>query len=85
MEKSYVKFVMTFYKSSGMSEVCLIKILQQKNRLLNSLYSLFLDSADVNLQLLDMRIFENKTYILAGAVNSPHTPQMYYGIGRIIL
>lgn len=76
---------MTFYKSSGMSEVCLIKILQQKKYLLNSLYSLFLDSADVNLQLLDMRIYENKTYILAGAVNSPHTPQMYYGIGRIIL
>lgn len=76
---------MTFYKSSGMSEVCLIKILQQMNHLINSLSSLFLDSTDVNLQLLDMRIFENKTYILAGAVNSTHTPQMYYGIGRIIL
>ncbi|XP_061388320.1 nuclear pore complex protein Nup133 [Musca vetustissima] len=38
------------------------------------------DSAYVDLHLLDMRIYENKTYILAGAINTPHTPQMYYGI-----
>ncbi|XP_037820765.1 nuclear pore complex protein Nup133 [Lucilia sericata] len=38
------------------------------------------DSLNVDLQLLDMHIFEGKTYVLAGAVNTTQTPQMYYGM-----
>lgn len=82
MAISLEKFVMNFYKSFGMSEVSknLTKKLKQlKNQ---GILKTLSDSADVELQLLDMRIFENKTYILAGAVNTPHTPQMYYGIGK---
>ncbi|KAL9894750.1 LOW QUALITY PROTEIN: nuclear pore complex protein Nup133 [Glossina fuscipes fuscipes] len=41
------------------------------------------DSVDVSLHLLDMHIHDNKWYVLAGAVNSAHTPQIYYAIATL--
>ena len=41
------------------------------------------DSINVELQLLDMHIFEGKTYVLAGAVNTTQNPQMYYAMSKL--
>lgn len=43
---------------------------------------LFTDSINLDLQLLDMHIYEGKTYVLAGAVNTTQNPQMYYAMSK---
>lgn len=35
---------------------------------------------DIELHLLDIHVNDGKLYILSGAVNTMHTPQMHYGI-----
>ncbi|XP_067617960.1 nuclear pore complex protein Nup133 [Eurosta solidaginis] len=41
------------------------------------------DNLDINLHLLDMHICDGKIYILGGAVNTAHAPQIHYGIAII--
>ncbi|KAH8278396.1 hypothetical protein KR018_002289 [Drosophila ironensis] len=38
------------------------------------------DNLEIDLHLLDFHVVKKKSYILAGAVNSAHAPQMCYGI-----
>lgn len=44
---------------------------------------LVLDPMEVSVHLLDMKMFLNKIYILVGAANASHAPQMYYSIGNL--
>lgn len=46
---------------------------------------MFADAAEVSIHLLDMKMFLNKLYILAGAANAAHAPQMYYSIGKLFM
>ncbi|XP_017488987.1 PREDICTED: nuclear pore complex protein Nup133 isoform X2 [Rhagoletis zephyria] len=38
------------------------------------------DSLDINLHLLDMHICDGKIYVLGGAVNTAHAPQIHYAV-----
>jgi len=40
------------------------------------------DSLEIDLHLLDFHVVKNKAYILAGAVNAAHAPQMCYALGK---
>ncbi|XP_054725254.1 nuclear pore complex protein Nup133 [Anastrepha obliqua] len=42
------------------------------------------DSPDINLNLLDMHICDGKIYVLAGAVNTAHAPQIHYGVAIVV-
>ncbi|XP_011189128.2 nuclear pore complex protein Nup133 [Zeugodacus cucurbitae] len=41
------------------------------------------DNLDINLHLLDMHINNGKIYVLGGAVNTAHAPQIHYGVAII--
>lgn len=40
------------------------------------------DNVEVDLHFMDFHVVRGNYYILVGAVNPAHTPQMYYAIGK---
>lgn len=42
------------------------------------------DNVEVDLHFLDFHVVRGYSYILVGAVNQAHTPQMYYSIGKLL-
>jgi len=40
------------------------------------------DNVEIDLYLLDFHLVKNKAYILVGAVNAAHAPQMCYALGK---
>lgn len=42
------------------------------------------DNVEVDMHFLDFHVVRGYSYILVGAVNQSHTPQMYYAISKCV-
>lgn len=40
------------------------------------------DNVDIEMHFMDFQLYKGDYYMLVGAVNQAHTPQMYYAIGQ---